>query len=82
MRMATTPVYTRTSTDGKSFEKIPRAQSRRNVMRLVTMILVITVRKVEAEEIFDLVTGSDRSSKTKRFPTKKRTGLTDKQGDP
>ena len=49
IRMATTPVYWRISFDGKSFDKALRARRRWNVIRPVTMMLVETVSKLEAE---------------------------------
>jgi hypothetical protein len=56
--MAITPVYSCRSADGKTFERVRRARTRWNVMKLVTMMLVETVRKVEADQSFALsVTG-------------------------
>jgi hypothetical protein len=50
-RMAITPVWTLLSADGRIFARARRARRSRNVIRLVTTILVDTVRKVEAATV-------------------------------
>jgi hypothetical protein len=56
IRMEMTPMYSRASAVGKSFESVWRARSSRNVIILVTMKFVATVRKVDAAEYLEAST--------------------------
>jgi hypothetical protein len=74
-RMAITLVYIRISADGRTLARARRARRSRNVIKLVTMMLVDTVRKVEAVDTEYTMPSLARNAVAMRRPMCRESGV-------